>query len=248
MIAVVQRFPRDRAVRSARLVHTQEAEGSNPSPATSFRRADELRLAHPAGETRRSRWSSGASLRDGVLPEGASSFALPAHFQRDGARVTAFRSLFLPGKNDPDFCTGRRFLDAQPVNFPQGTIRTLSECGEVGFMSRNLNTQSCVKGESGCRRYRRDDAARLRLVLAQVFAPAIAETVKAERSKTLGAAIGAPTRTIENWRAGKNLVDLPSAFAIALKRPNSPLAREMRALLSIETDATVSLDRRATAP
>jgi hypothetical protein len=88
----------------------------------------------------------------------------------------------------------------------------------------------------------------LRLVLAQVFAPAIAETVKAERPKSLGAAIGAPPRTIENWRAGKNLVDLPSAFAIALKRPNSPLAREMRALLSGETDAIEPLDRRRAAP
>jgi hypothetical protein len=170
-------------------------------------------------------------MRGGVLPEGASSFALPAHFQCDGARVTAFQSLFLPGRNDPDFCTGGRFLDAQPVNFPQGTNRTLSECGGVGVMSRKLNTQTCVEGKSGRRRYRRDGAARLRLVLAQGFAIAIEATVNAERSKVLGAAIGAPPRTIENWRAGKNLLDLPSAFAIALKRPNSPLAREMRALL-----------------
>lgn len=99
-------------------------------------------------------------------------------------------------------------------------------------MSRKLNTQTRVEGDVGSRRYRRDGAARLRLVLAQVFAPAIAETVKAERPKALGAAIGAPPRTVENWRAGKNLLDLPSAFAIALKRPNSPLAREMRALLA----------------
>jgi hypothetical protein len=114
-------------------------------------------------------------------------------------------------------------------------------------MSRKLNTQTRGEGDASFHRYRRDGAARLRLVLAQVFVLAMANTVKAERSKSLGAAIGAPPRTVENWRAGKNLVDLPSAFAIALKRPNSPLAREMRALLSGEPDATELLDQwRAT--
>jgi hypothetical protein len=93
------------------------------------------------------------------------------------------------------------------------------------------STQSRGARTAG-RAYERYGAGVLRAHIRDRLGPALAATLSAETPKAMDAATGISWRTVEGLRAGRHMVDLCGALAIALARPGSPFAREIRALLS----------------
>jgi hypothetical protein len=87
---------------------------------------------------------------------------------------------------------------------------------------------------SAGRAYERRGVVGLRGVIRDRLGPALAATLADEAPKALDADTGISWRTVEGLKTGRHMVDLCGALAIALARPGSPFAREIRALLSGE--------------
>jgi hypothetical protein len=82
------------------------------------------------------------------------------------------------------------------------------------------------------RAYERRGVENLRAAIRDRLAPALGATLKDEAAKALDADTGISWRTVEGLKSGRHMVDLCGALAIAMARPGSPFAREIRALLS----------------
>lgn len=84
------------------------------------------------------------------------------------------------------------------------------------------------------RAYPQRGGENLRAAIRDRLAPALGATLKDEAAKALDADTGISWRTVEGLKTGRHMVDLCGALAIALARPGSPFACEIRALLSGE--------------
>jgi hypothetical protein len=93
------------------------------------------------------------------------------------------------------------------------------------------DTRSRVPRIAG-RAYGRTGVEGLRGAIRDRLAPALAATLKDEPPKAVDADTGISWRTVEGLKTGRHLPDFCGALAIALARPGSPFAREIRALLS----------------
>lgn len=84
-----------------------------------------------------------------------------------------------------------------------------------------------------------------RVDLRERLKPALSQTVAAEPVKELAQDTGISWRTLEDMKAGRRLCDLPNALAIMAARPNSPLSREIAAILSgsAEANSPENIDR-----
>lgn len=87
------------------------------------------------------------------------------------------------------------------------------------------------------RLYHRRGVDNLRATIRDRLAPALDATLRGEPAKSLDADTGISWRTVEALKMGRHLPDFCGALAIALARPGSPFAREIRALLSGAADA-----------
>jgi hypothetical protein len=87
------------------------------------------------------------------------------------------------------------------------------------------------------RAYLQRGGENIRAAIRDRLAPALGATLKDEAAKTLDADTGISWRTVEGLKTGRHMVDLCGALAIAMARPGSPFACEIRALLSGEASA-----------
>lgn len=100
----------------------------------------------------------------------------------------------------------------------------------LNTVKRGARTQTHGPRAPG-RAYQRRGVLDLRTAIRDRLAPTLAATLKDEAPKALDAATGISWRTVEGLKTGRHMVDLCGALAIALARPGSPFACEIRALL-----------------